>query len=72
MSFYAVAIGRDGPKIYSTWNECKAVVNGYSGVIYKKFNTEKAATDFIAANSKPGRTMIEKKETIKHHTKVKM
>jgi ribonuclease HI len=50
MSYYAVAKGRDGAKIYRTWAECEAKVKGFSGSIYKKFSTEQDARLFIEEN----------------------
>ncbi len=49
--YYAVAKGyRTG--IFSTWEECKEQVNGYSGAVYKSFDTEKEAQAFIDGNEK--------------------
>jgi ribonuclease HI len=47
---YAVAKGRT-VGIFSTWAECSASVKGFSGAVYKKFDTETLARDFIDANS---------------------
>lgn len=47
MSFYAVARGRGGAAIYHTWEECRRVVSGYSGALFKKFNIESEAREFI-------------------------
>eukprot|EP00742_Colponemidia_sp_Colp-10_P009170 GILJ01009978.1.p1 GENE.GILJ01009978.1~~GILJ01009978.1.p1 ORF type:complete len:306 (-),score=22.52 GILJ01009978.1:133-1050(-) len=44
--FYAVKHGRV-PGIYSTWEECKAQVNGFSSASYKSFNTEQEAKAFL-------------------------
>lgn len=44
--FYAVFKGRK-PGIYMSWNECKVQVNGFSGAIFKSFNTEQEARDFL-------------------------
>eukprot|EP00743_Colponemidia_sp_Colp-15_P011357 GILK01012656.1.p1 GENE.GILK01012656.1~~GILK01012656.1.p1 ORF type:complete len:311 (-),score=40.59 GILK01012656.1:86-1018(-) len=44
--FYAVKHGRV-PGIYSTWEECKAQVNGFSSALYKSFNTEQEAKSFL-------------------------
>lgn len=43
---YAVLKGRV-PGIYSTWDECKAQVDGFSGAIYKSFSTEEEANKFM-------------------------
>jgi len=44
--FYAVVKGRN-PGIYNTWNETEIQTKGFSGAIYKKFNTKEEAEDFI-------------------------
>jgi ribonuclease HI len=46
MSYYAVAKGHN-IGIYYFWDDCKEQVLGYSGAVYKKFNTEKEAEDYI-------------------------
>lgn len=46
-NYYAVAKGLDGPKIYRTWPECQAVVNGFPNAKFKGFATEREAQDFI-------------------------
>ena len=37
--YYAVKKGRE-PGIYESWDECKKMVMGYSGAIYKKFKNK--------------------------------
>jgi ribonuclease HI len=44
--WYAVKQGRC-VGIYRTWDECKTQVNGYSGAVYKSFDTEAEAIAFI-------------------------
>jgi ribonuclease H-related protein len=44
--FYAVKVGSQ-PGIYETWNEAFKYISGYSGAIYKKFNTYEQAYEFI-------------------------
>lgn len=34
------------PGIYNTWEECKAVVDGYPGAQYKSFKTREEAEAF--------------------------
>tara|TARA_B100000035_G_C20910550_1_gene513762 strand:- start:54 stop:743 length:690 start_codon:yes stop_codon:yes gene_type:complete len=46
MSYYAVARGHN-IGIYNYWNDCKEQVIGYKGAVYKKFNNEKDAEDYI-------------------------
>jgi ribonuclease HI len=44
--YYAVAKGiKQG--VYTSWNECKRNIEGYDEPIYKKFETEKEANDYI-------------------------
>lgn len=44
--FYAVKIGRN-PGIYTTWDECKKQVDGYSGADFKSFADMSEAEAFI-------------------------
>lgn len=46
--FYAVRTGRV-PGIYSTWDECKAQVDGYSGAEYKGFARLSEAEAFVGS-----------------------
>jgi ribonuclease HI len=57
--FYAVKVGKEGPKIYSTWDECKSNVAGFSGAIYKSFPTRGEAENFA----------LEKKESVASSSK---
>ena len=45
--YYAVAKGKV-PGIYNSWDECKAMVDGFSGAVYKSFKTRAEAEDFVA------------------------
>lgn len=45
--YYAVAAGRS-PGIYTTWAACSTQVSGFSGSVYKSFNTETEASRFIS------------------------
>lgn len=45
--FYAVVVGRN-PGIYLTWDETKAMVDGYKGAIYKSFNNRHDAEAYIS------------------------
>ena len=47
--WYAVAKGRV-PGIYTTWDECKAQVAGFSGAIFKSFKTRTCAETFMSSN----------------------
>lgn len=44
--YYAVRIGKI-PGIYMTWDDCKAMVDGYPGATYKSFGTVGEAEDFV-------------------------
>lgn len=46
MPYYAVAKGRV-PGIYQTWSACQREVHGFSKPVFKKFNTEAEAKQFI-------------------------
>ena len=43
---YAVRKGKK-PGIYHSWNECKVMVDGYPGAIYKSFKTFEEAKAFL-------------------------
>ncbi|XP_050078277.1 ribonuclease H1 [Anopheles maculipalpis] len=53
MPYYAVAKGRQ-VGIFSTWPECQAQVNGFTGARFKKFPTQAEAQSFITAHSGSG------------------
>ena len=38
IKYYAVKKGKV-PGIYFNWNDCKAMVDGYQGAVYKSFKT---------------------------------
>ena len=46
MMYYAVAKGRS-PGIYQNWNDCKNQIDKFKGAIYKKFQKEEDAIEFI-------------------------
>ncbi|KAH8997511.1 PIF1-like helicase-domain-containing protein [Lactarius akahatsu] len=46
-SYFAVKKGREGPKIYDSWEECQMAVTGYSRVEVKKFKSLTAAEAWI-------------------------
>ena len=50
-NFYAVKVGRCAPAIFSTWDECKSQVNGYTGAQFKGFATRQEAESFIAGTT---------------------
>ena len=43
--YYAVKVGKT-PGIYMTWDECKDMVHGYPGAIYKSFESLSDAEEF--------------------------
>ena len=51
MVFYAVAKGSK-VGIFLNWNECKESINHFSNAIFKKFDTEIEAKQFISQNRK--------------------
>lgn len=51
--YYAVAKGKV-PGIYSTWDECKSMVDGFSGAVYKSFKTKEEAVAFLNDNKGAG------------------
>ena len=49
-SFYAVAQGKECDKIVNSWDECKELIHGYKGAIYKKFTDLCSAEKFLEDN----------------------
>ena len=48
--YYAVRVGKT-PGIYLTWDDCKAMVDGFPGAKYKGFETLEEAKDFLGESS---------------------
>ena len=48
MKYYAVKKGRK-TGIFTTWDDCKAQVNGYKGAVYKSFSTRREAQAYLQA-----------------------
>ena len=48
--YYAVRVGKT-PGIYLTWEDCKAMVDGYPGAKYKSFPTIQEAEAFVGSAS---------------------
>lgn len=46
--YYAVKQGRN-PGIYESWTECREQVQGYSGAVFKSFETLDAAQEYLEA-----------------------
>lgn len=51
--YYAVRKGKT-PGIYRTWEECKELVDGYSGAQYKSFRTLEEAQAFVGTSFATG------------------
>jgi ribonuclease HI len=52
MPYYAVANGRN-IGIFLNWNDCNDSVKGYKNALYKKFDTNEEARNFIQSNKIP-------------------
>ena len=48
--FYAVKKGKI-PGIYNSWDDCKKMVDGFPGAVYKSFKTLEEAEAFVSKNS---------------------
>ncbi|KAG1749644.1 PIF1-like helicase-domain-containing protein [Suillus paluster] len=46
--YYAVRIGREGPKIYDSWAECNANVSRWPGAVHKSFRSRVEAEQWLA------------------------
>lgn len=53
--YYAVKVGKN-PGVYRTWEDCKAMVDGYPGARYKSFPTLAEAEEFCGITDGAGRT----------------
>ena len=51
--YYAVKKGRK-PGVYQSWAECKAMVDGFPGAVYKSFKTREEAVTFAKAATYTG------------------
>ena len=51
--YYAVKKGRK-PGVYQSWAECKAMVDGFPGAVYKSFKTREEAVAFAKAATYTG------------------
>lgn len=60
--YYAVRVGKT-PGIYENWNDCKAMVDGFPGAVYKSFKTLTEAEVFLqgAASGEQGTEQGSKK-----------
>jgi ribonuclease HI len=59
---YAVKKGRT-PGIYHSWRQCKAMVDGYPGAVYKSFATVADAEAFVHGTVQPEGTVHTEKST---------
>lgn len=57
--FYAVRKGKV-PGVYRSWDECKAMVDGYPGAVYKSFKTGVEASAFIGRSETSSKKTPEK------------
>lgn len=57
MKYYAVQKGKC-PGVYTSWDECKEHVNGFSGAVYKSFTSEKEAKAFVGENGYSSSTPV--------------
>lgn len=53
--FYGVKQGRT-PGIYTSWEDCKAQVQGFSGAVYKSFPTAMEAAEYVFGPSEKKQT----------------
>lgn len=60
--YYAVKKGKV-PGIYLNWNDCKAMVDGYQGAVYKSFKTIEEAEKFIVGMKAAGENKSESGES---------
>ncbi|MGN0349214.1 MAG: viroplasmin family protein [Roseburia sp.] len=49
--YYAVKVGKI-PGIYRSWQECKPLVDGFPGAVYKSFRTKEEAEAFFESGKK--------------------
>lgn len=56
--FYAVKTGKT-PGVYETWAECQNQINGFSGAVYKGFETKEEALAFIGGDGREQKKLEE-------------
>lgn len=62
--FYAVKRGKT-PGIYLDWDTCKAMVDGYSGAVYKSFKTRAEAVSYLGYEpGEEGKTSNKPQKTV--------
>ena len=60
--YYAVKKGLT-PGVYLTWDECKKMVDGYSGAVYKSFPTLEEALKFAGISQQKAESPDEQEDT---------
>lgn len=61
MKWYAIRSGKNGVKnkIVQNWEDCKALVQGYSGAEYKSFKTCNEAMEYLkSANAEYAENLL--------------
>ncbi|KAJ7462773.1 PIF1-like helicase-domain-containing protein [Mycena galericulata] len=48
--YYAVSKGREGPKVYNSWDECKENVSRFPGAVHKSFTSIGQAEAWLASS----------------------
>lgn len=61
VKFYAVKSGRT-PGIYHSWEECKQMVDGFPGAVYKSFRTMEEAEQFMGDGQREERAASDAEE----------
>lgn len=54
--YYAVKVGKT-PGIYRNWDDCKAMVHGVPGAVYKSFRTREEAETFMGETQNEGKSV---------------
>jgi ribonuclease HI len=72
-TYYVVHKGRI-PGIYSNWNQCKKQIDKFEGAIFKKFNTENEANEFLKkgfGDKKPRSVIRKETDDKRNYDKIK-
>ncbi|KAJ3575906.1 hypothetical protein NP233_g801 [Leucocoprinus birnbaumii] len=51
MKYYAVAVGRDAPNIYTSWDECSKKVSRYPKALHRSFKTKEEAERWLESKA---------------------
>jgi hypothetical protein len=57
---YAVRVGKRSNVIVKTWRECSALVTGFPGALFKGFDQEQAALNYLAGSRPTKKTKPQK------------